>query len=490
MPVTEKIAGESEIKQQISELNQELGSLQRQTIQLKIPIIILFEGADGAGKGSLINRLLLSLDPRTFKVHATHSPNQEAKFRPYLWRFWKEIPARGRMTIFDRSWYRRLLDDRVNGKLPDKKVPKVVREITNFERQLTDDGVVVIKVYLTISKAKQEQRLKKLAGNPATSWRVTKKDWKRHKLYGYYWAMVEDMVDYTHCESAPWVKIDSTSIKSANLELLEVVTRRLKSAIKTKKVEEKEPVTPHLEWRTTNGHPSPLDQSDLSHSLDHEKYRARRNVLQGRLHELEHKLYVSRRPAVLVFEGWDAAGKGGAIRRLVKGLDPRGYEVVPIAAPTKAELRHHYLWRFWNQFPKGGHIAIFDRSWYGRVTVERLEGFCAENEWKRAYDEINEMEEHWSNCGTIILKFWIHIDKEEQLNRFNARQENPHKRWKITDEDWRNREKWDNYKVAVDDMIALTDKPKAPWIIVEGNNKPYARIKVLETTVNALESVL
>jgi AMP-polyphosphate phosphotransferase len=227
---------------------------------------------------------------------------------------------------------------------------------------------------------------------------------------------------------------------------------------------------------------------DLENIPKLKDYKLRQNELQERLHELEHKLYISRRPAVLVFEGWDAGGKGGAIRRLTKGLDPRGYEVIPVAAPNKLELSHHYMWRFWNDFPKGGHIAIYDRSWYGRVMVERLEGFCSEVEWKRAYDEINETEEHWSSCGAIIIKFWLHIDKKEQLRRFEARMHNPHKRWKITDEDWRNREKWDDYKVVVDDMISLTNKPNAPWIIVEGNHKPYARIKVLETTVKAIEA--
>jgi AMP-polyphosphate phosphotransferase len=490
MPVTQNPSGESEIKNQISDLNQELGSLQRQAIQSKVPAIIVFEGADGAGKGYLMNRLLLSLDPRGFKVYSAHSPNDESIFRPYLWRFWIRTPERNRIRIFDRSWYRRLLDDRVNELVLKKQVPKIAKEVTDFERQLSIDGVVIIKIYLTISKEKQAMRFEKFATNPSTSWRVTKKDWKRHKLYDRYRKVADEMIQLTNAPGAPWKKIDSTDLKTATVEIMTLVRDQLKTAL-DKKRELKIPVkTPDLEWRANKKTRSCLDSVDLTLAIPPEEYRSKKKALQKRLYDLGHELYLSRRPVVLAFEGWDAAGKGGAIRRLAKGLDPRSYEVVPVAAPNKLELSHHYLWRFWNAFPKGGHFAIFDRTWYGRVTVERLEGFCSEAEWKRAYDEINEMEEHWSNHGTIVLKFWMHISKEEQLKRFQAREVTPHKEWKITEEDWRNREKWDAYKVAVEDMIDLTNKPNAPWVIVEGNNKHYARLKVLETTVKALESVL
>lgn len=490
MPVSQPSDSNNDTKDQLTLLNNQLGSLQRQAILRKIPIVIIFEGADAAGKGDLINRLLLSLDPRGFKVHAMHSPSEESIYRPYLWRFWTRTPARDRMAIFDRSWYRLLLDDRVNGAISDEQLPKIVEEIKNFEKQLTDDGVVVIKVYLTISEKKQYKRMVQLESNPATSWRVTHKDWEHHKLYDEYRVKSEEMIELTKAKKAPWIRINSSDLKSANLKLLKAVVKRLEAAIKIKLTPKIHKIASQLDWRKDKGEPSPLDQVDLSHTLDREIYKTRSRVLQERLHELEHELYICRRPVVLVFEGWDAAGKGGAIRRLVKGLDPRGYEVIPVAAPNTLELSHHYLWRFWTQFPKGGHIAIYDRSWYGRVTVERLEGYCSKKAWKRAFNEINATEEHWSNCGTIILKFWMHIDKEEQLKRFEAREADPNKKWKITEEDWRNRGKWDNYKIAVDDMINLTDKPNAPWIVVEGNNKPYARVKVLETTVKALEDHL
>ena len=230
-----------------------------------------------------------------------------------------------------------------------------------------------------------------------------------------------------------------------------------------------------------------LSGVDLSKSLEREEYKERLNKLQKKLSMLHNELYRLRIPVVLGFEGWDAGGKGGAIKRLTSHLDPRGYAVHPTAAPNDYEKVHHYLWRFWKDMPKAGHVAIFDRTWYGRVMVERIEGFCSEANWKRAYQEINEMEAHIAHSGAIIIKFWLHIDKDEQERRFKERQTTPGKEWKITDEDWRNREKWDQYEVAVNEMLLRTSTTYAPWVIVEGNSKYYARVKVLETVVDAIE---
>jgi len=228
----------------------------------------------------------------------------------------------------------------------------------------------------------------------------------------------------------------------------------------------------------------------LSLSLDREEYEKQLDHFQARLRQLEHELYSARIPAAIVYCGWDAAGKGGNIRRLTSGLDPRGYQVVPIAAPTAEEKAHHYLWRFWKQLPKAGHITIFDRSWYGRVMVERVEGFCTEDEWKRAYREINEFERELTEYGTVLVKFWLHIDADEQLRRFRQREQTEFKNWKITDEDWRNREKWNRYKVAVTDMLRRTSTTNAPWTILEANDKLHARIKALKTVAAALEAGL
>ncbi len=475
-------------KTSIAELSKELGELQRALIDKAIPVAIVIEGVDAAGKGTLINRLLLSLDPRSYNVFSTHTPDKEAQYRPFLWRFWKKTPARGEITIYDRSWYRYILHDRVEDTLSNKQLPVAIEDITNFERQLTDDGFAVIKIFLSISQKEQKSRFEKLEANASTSWRVTKKDWKHHEQYDAYHEAAEVMFEKTSNDNAPWHIVKAQDTKSAALDTLKIVTSSIKAAIHRKKVTQKSKRTPKLNW--IKDRPDVFSKIDLSKKLGVVDYRKKRSKLQQRLRDLEHAMHLKRMPVILAFEGWDAGGKGGAIRRLVKWMDPRGYEVIPVAAPDKRELSHHYLWRFWNTFPKGGHMGIYDRTWYGRVMVERLEGFCTKDEWQRAYQEINEMEKHWANHGAIILKFWLQIDKEEQLKRFESRQKIPHKQWKITDEDWRNRDKWNDYQIVVEDMIHLTNKKHAPWTIVEGNNKPYARVKVLETVVSALEAKL
>ena len=218
-----------------------------------------------------------------------------------------------------------------------------------------------------------------------------------------------------------------------------------------------------------------------------EEYDTLLNQYQKRLRELHNELYRKKIPVIIAYEGWDAAGKGGNIKRITEALDPRGYEVHPIASPEPHEKARHYLWRFWNRLPKTGHVAIFDRTWYGRVMVERLEGFCSENDWQRAYVEINEFEKELADWNAVIVKFWVQIDKDTQLARFKERENTPEKRWKITDEDWRNREKWDLYEEAVNEMLQKTNTAYAPWHILESNDKKYARIKALKTVIEAIE---
>jgi polyphosphate kinase 2 (PPK2 family) len=233
-----------------------------------------------------------------------------------------------------------------------------------------------------------------------------------------------------------------------------------------------------------------LNTVDLSLSLDQKAYDKALVSLQVALNRLAYQVYVQQRPVMMVFEGWDAAGKGGAIRRLTEKLDPRGFVVYSIAAPKGDEATHHYLWRFWSRLPETGQIAMFDRSWYGRVMVERIEGFCSEGDWKRAYREINAFERQLVDFGAILFKFWLHIDKDEQLRRFESRSLDARRNWKLTDEDWRNREKWDRYEEAVNEMLLKTSTISAPWTVVEGNSKLYARIKVLRTVVDKLSQEL
>lgn len=524
------------------EIGARLGALQRACKDAGIPVLILFEGVPAAGKGLQINRLIQNFDPRGFDVYAARNAkgNEEETMRPFLWRFWTTTPANGRIAVYDRSWYERVSLDRFSGELAESALSGAYQDILSFERQLTDGGAVIIKLFLLISKKEQKHRFEKLEGDKTTAWRVGPDDWRANKKYHEYVKLCEDMLERTDTEFAPWTVIEASDKNFAAAKIMAAVAERLEAALaKKKNVQEmkapsqqnpkqtqegqaqkeqvqseapakkrksskksgqtmalersSEPAGLTVSARLTETDGTELLRSgalsavDLSKSYDKAVYREKLDALQRRLEELHSHIYLLRIPLVICFEGWDAAGKGGAIRRLTSHLDPRGYKVNPTAAPNDIERQHHYLWRFWNQMPKAGHIAIFDRTWYGRVMVERVEHFCSETEWKRAYREINEMEAHMVNFGALVLKFWLHIDKDEQERRFNERMNNPDKRWKITDEDWRNREKWPEYEAAVDEMLLRTSTSYAPWTIVAGNDKYYARIQVLETVVNALE---
>ncbi len=464
-----------------------LGVLQRECKGAGIPVIIVFEGMGAAGKGVQINRLIQNLDPRGFSVYASSRVTEDEEMRPFLWRYWIKTPANGRIAVFDGSWYRRVQKDRFDGKIDDGEVAGAFQDILSFERQLTDSGAVIIKLFLHISKDEQKKRFKKLEESKETAWRVSEFDWKRNEHYDEYLQINEEMLERTDTGEAPWTIIEATDKNYAAMKILSAVTDRLEYELAKRRAEaadkkKKAVAIPNEKYK--NG---VLSGVDLSKSLTREAYKEKLDKLQKRLEVLHSEIYRLRIPVVIGFEGWDAGGKGGAIKRLTSHLDPRGYQVNPTASPNDIEKVHHYLWRFWNNVPKAGHIAIFDRTWYGRVMVERIEGFCTEADWKRAYQEINEMEAHMANSGAIVLKFWLHIDKDEQERRFKERLEDPAKQWKITDEDWRNREKWDQYEEAVNEMLVRTSTTYAPWIVVEGNSKYYARVKVVETVVEAME---
>ncbi len=471
----------------MDEAEEKLGLLQRECKDAGIPVILVFEGMGAAGKGVQINRLIQALDPRGFDVYACDRPTEDEQMRPFLWRYWTKTPAKGRIAVFDRSWYRSVQVDRFDGLTREDRLGDAYQDILSFEKQLCDDGTVIMKFFLYIDKDEQKKRFKKLEGSKETSWRVTEEDWNRNKDFDRYLKMNEEMLEKTDTDYAPWVIIEAVDKDYAALKIVSTVMDRLEYELEHRRPED-EKTAQRQESKTRERFKNGvLSGIDLSKSLTEEEYKTRLKKLQKRLAELHSELYRLRIPVVIGFEGWDAGGKGGAIKRLTSNLDPRGYRVNPTAAPNDIEKVHHYLWRFWNSVPKAGHIAIFDRTWYGRVMVERIEGFCSEAEWRRAYQEINEMESHMANAGAVVLKFWLHIDKDEQERRFRERQANPAKQWKITDEDWRNREKWDQYEEAVNEMLIRTSTTYAPWIVVEGNDKRYARVKVLQTVVDALE---
>ena len=488
-----KTIKKGDFKKRADALRNKLGLLQRTAKDMGIPVMILFEGWDASGKGTLMNELILPLDPRGFQVFNIGEPSKETLLWPHLFAFWEMTPPKGRMSIFNRSWYRRMLE-------PLKGDQGILEDILSFERQLTDAGTIIIKFFLHISKKEQKKRLKRMNENHASTWRVNKRELENNENYDQIAKTIEETILRTDKEHAPWTIVEAEHREFATIKILSTVALALEKQIQ--RVEENQKIaTMKKETLTDNiaeenvadcvvTEPSVLKNLDLSRTVSDAKYSKELKTKQQQFRDLQYKLYTVRRPMVIVFEGQDASGKGGAIKRITQKLDPRGYEVNPTAAPNDWERAHHYLYRFWSRFPKAGHVGVFDRSWYGRVLVERVEGFCSEREWRKAYEEINEMEDQWVRYGAIILKFWMQVDSEEQLQRLKSREENPEKSWKITAEDWRNREKSGLYEKAAEEMMLRTSTANAPWIIVEANDKKFARLKVLTNVVDALTAAL
>lgn len=472
-----------ELKKEIEALSDELARLQRLMKKEEIPVIIAVEGWGASGKGILINNFILPLDPRGFCVYTIKDENDEESRYPFLRRFMTKTPKKGEISIFDRSWYRRVLNDHIEERVAPERFTQDIEEINDFEKLFTEDGFLLIKLFLNISKSEQKKRLKELSENKETAWRVTQDDIKHNKQYDKYEKVFHKIRELTDKKDAHWKIVDANDLDEASVNIMkylaEVFAKKLSEHENKPKIEradmKKTPETAHL------------SSVDLSADIEKKDYKKELFEYQEKLSRIHNRLYLKKQPVAVVFEGWDAAGKGGAIKRLTQAFDPRGYRVVSTPAPTPDELAHHYLWRFWNNIPKTGHIAIFDRSWYGRLMVEPIEGFCNSEEYERAFNEINNFEKHLTNSGMKVIKFFIHISPDEQLKRFYDRKNNPLKAWKLTDEDFRNREKWDEYVYAIERMIENTSTPYAPWHIIAGDSKKYARIEVQKTVINELK---
>lgn len=464
-----------------------LGALQRRARTLGIPVMIIFEGWDASGKGTVINEMTVPLDPRNLVVYSGRKSLSDDEIkRPFLWRYWTKTPGKGQIVIFDEAYYSELVKSD-----EDEEASTIhYKEISEFEKTLADSGIVIIKFFMHISKKEQKKRFKKLEEDEATSWRVTTSDWKQNKKYDSRLKDFDRMLEMTDKENAHWNVVEGTDRRFAAVKVMNIVSKMLEDAINQAENVPKPERHPLISTGDDPFRSSILEGVDMDQSLDKETYHRELKKYQKKLHLLEYEIYRKRIPVIIGFEGWDAGGKGGAIKRLCSNLDPRGYRVFPTSAPTKDELAHNWLCRFWKNVPKQGHIAIFDRTWYGRVMVEPIEGFCTRDEYDRAFSEINTFERQLLEYGAVIVKFWMNITKDEQEKRFQKRQQNPDKQWKITDEDWRNREKWDQYLVAVDRMLLKTSTKDAPWTIVEGNDKFFARVKVLKTVVEAIEKKL
>jgi polyphosphate:AMP phosphotransferase len=474
-----------ELKQRLDAASNRLYELQMKIKEHKLPVLVLFEGWGASGKGSTIGRVIKNIDPRFFKVATMSVPTEEETRRPFLYRYFKQIPEAGKFTFLDSGWMEQTCKDRLAG-LKGEDYQKRIESIKRFERQLTDNGYLVLKFFMQINKKEQTFRMEELLANEDTDWRVSDFDKWQNGHYKKCRRIFDKYLTDTNTSAAPWYIIDASNRKWAELQVLETMVSNIEVAMQN---------TSHSAPLLQNVFPltkmPKLAEIDLSgKELNDDDYKAQLKALQLKLGQLHNRLYRQRIPVIITYEGWDAAGKGGNIKRITGALDPRGFEVHPIASPEPHEKARHYLWRFWTRLPKDGHIAIFDRTWYGRVMVERLEGFCSENDWKRAYNEINEFEKELSDWGAVIIKFWVQIDKDTQLARFTDRQNNPEKQWKITDEDWRNREKWDAYEGAVNEMLQKTSTTYAPWHILESVDKKYARIKALQIVIDEIEAAL
>ncbi len=476
-------------RSKIEDLMRELRSLQNTCWRKKLPIIVVLEGWAAAGKGALVKQMTNYMDPRGFTVHPILSPSEDERKYPFLWRFWQKLPPLGSIGIFYHSWYTHILEDRLFERSSPADVPLIMRDINAFERQLVEDGAVVAKFWLHLSKKELKTRLKKYEKDEFESWRVRPEDWQQAKNYKQYCSLAEEMLIYTSTGFAPWTLVEADCERWAKVKVLSQLIATIREALAKREITTETPsLPPQQELLPTE--PDHLAQIDLSLYLDKDDYKTDLKESQLELRKLQKAIFEKQIGMLLLFEGWDAAGKGGAIKRVTDILDPRSYKVSAFAAPTDEENQYNYLWRFWRRLPAKGNIGIFDRTWYGRVLVERIEGFADEAEWRRAYREINEFEAQLATANYVLVKFWLHISPEEQLQRFEARQEDHFKNYKLTDEDWRNREKSNLYYVAVNQMIARTSTPLAPWTIVPGDDKYYARVYVLNTVINALKNKL
>ena len=453
--------------------------------QGRFPVIILINGIEGAGKGETVKLLNEWMDPRLIQVSTFDQQTDEERARPPAWRFWRQLPPKGRIGIIFGNWYSQMLQGRVHGHFKNAVLDQAIDGALNLEQMLCDEGALIFKFWFHLSKKQMKARLKSLRDDPLHSRRISPLDWQQSETYDRFVRYGERVLRRTSRDFAPWYVVEGADEYYRSLTVGRILLDGLQAALKAKT---RRPVQPHVAPLTASlDNRGLLDSLDMSQALEKEDYQEQLTTEQARLAGLMRDKRMRRHALVAVFEGNDAAGKGGAIRRVAAALDPRQYRIVPIAAPTEEERAQPYLWRFWRHIPARGNFTVFDRSWYGRVLVERVEGFCEPADWLRAYSEINDFEEQLSEAGVVVVKFWLAIDEDTQYQRFKEREQIAFKRFKITEEDWRNRDKWQDYCDAVGDMVDRTSTAIAPWTLVEANDKRFARVKVLRTINEALE---
>lgn len=450
-------------------------------------VVVLIAGVAGAGKGELVNRLNEWMDPRHIRTSAFGKRDEAERLRPHMWRYWQSLPARGRTSIIFEGWYSEAIRARVARRIKRPAFWHTLHAIQRFERMLAMEGTLVLKFWLHLDADTQHARFKSLERDAAKRWHVTPGDWREHRRHARVCKVAEEAIGLSDTPHAPWFLIDARDTRHCELEVGRKLLHAMRHALDGKTVRPATALPPAF---VPCEAPSSSPSARAGKAMTKAAYEPELERLQGRLNLLLRRAEFVDRSLAVVFEGMDAAGKGGAIRRITHALDARYYRVYPVAAPSEHEKRYPWLWRFWRDVPRDGRIAMFDRSWYGRVLVERVEGFAGEADWSRAYEEINALEQEWTEHGVIVCKFWLEVSADEQLRRFNERSRTRFKRFKITPEDWRNREKWHLYEPAVQDMLARTHTEVAPWSVVQADDKYRARLSILQALCSRLEAEL
>jgi len=470
----------SDYKHLAQEIRMQLLQLQFQTNTRNKPVIIVVAGDDRSGRHETINALMEWLDPRFIRANAYGPVEKLDEQKPFFWRYWRDLPSAGKIGIYLREWTSTSIVQFLNEEISEKKLARRIQYIQGFEKTLCDDGALIIKFWLHLSKDAHENRVSEIKNTPF----FDPKDELALKNYDKAIKTFDKVLSQTHTSHAPWHVINGEEPLQRNLVVGEAIVKQMTYWLGNERPNIPTTAPPSI------SNSNILDSIDLSLSISKDDYKAELKNCRSQLRGLMTKAQQRKLAVVCVFEGADAAGKGGAIRRMVSAIDAGLYRIVPVAKPSDEEYAHHYLWRFWRHMPGEGLMTIFDRSWYGRVLVERVEEFASPNEWQRAYSEINDFEEQLNVHGTIIVKYWLHIDQKEQLKRFEARENTPHKQHKITEEDYRNRQKWPDYREAIHDMLVQTDTSYARWNIIPAQDKKYARIAVFRALIDALKSQL